>query len=54
MNTQNILKSFGSLLDVKVDGSQYYDFDLAKTQNDYDKTLFQRQQDIAEPCAKFY
>lgn len=36
MNTQNIFKSFGSLLDVKIDSSEYYDFDLAKTQNDYD------------------
>lgn len=35
MNTQNIFKSFGSLLDIKLDSSEYYDFDLAKTDNDY-------------------
>lgn len=40
MNTQNIFKSFGSLLDVKVDSSEYYDFDLGKTQDDYNTQIF--------------
>ena len=39
MNTQNILKSYGSRLDIKLDSSEYYDYDLAKTENDYDKDV---------------
>lgn len=36
MNNQNILKFFGSKLDVKLDSSEYYDYEIAKNEYDYD------------------
>ena len=36
MNTQNILKFYGSKLRVSLDSSEYYDYDLTKNQDDYD------------------
>lgn len=39
MNTQNILKYYGSKLDVKLDHSEYYDLELGGVNNDYDSTL---------------
>jgi len=38
MNTQNILKFYGFILDVKLDSSEYYDFELT-TDNDYDHSV---------------
>lgn len=35
MNTQNILKFFGSKLDVKLDSSEFYDYEISKTTDDY-------------------
>lgn len=39
MNTQNILKYFGSKLDVKLDGSEYYDYELGNVQDDFDSDV---------------
>lgn len=39
MNTQNILKYYGSKLDIKLDHSEYYDLELGKVDNDYDISL---------------
>lgn len=39
MNTQNILKYFGSKLDVKLDGSEYYDYELGTIQDDFDSDV---------------
>lgn len=36
MNTQNILKFFGSKFDVKLDSSEYYDYELSTIQDDFD------------------
>jgi len=36
MNTQNILKYYGSKLDVKLDHSEFYDYQISKTELDYD------------------
>lgn len=35
MNNQNILKFFGSRLDIKLDSSEYYDYELSKIEGDY-------------------
>jgi hypothetical protein len=35
MNTQNILKYYGSKLDVFLDSSEYYDYELSKVEDDY-------------------
>jgi hypothetical protein len=35
MNNQNILKFYGSQLDLKLDSSEYYDIELTKTEDDY-------------------
>ena len=35
MNTQNILKYYGSKLDIKLDGSEFYDYELSSIPNDY-------------------
>ena len=39
MNTQNILKFYGTKLDVKLDSSEYYDYELAKLDDDYNKDV---------------
>lgn len=39
MNTQNILKFFGSKLDIRLDSSEYYDFELSSVLDDFDKKL---------------
>ena len=36
MNSQNILKFYGSKLDLKLDSSEFYDFEVGKTEVDYD------------------
>ena len=35
MNSQNILKFYGSRLDLKLDSSEFYDYEISKTQGDY-------------------
>lgn len=39
MNTQNILKFYGSKLDVKLDSSEFYDFEIAKDDIDFDTSV---------------
>jgi hypothetical protein len=39
MNTQNILKYYGSKLDVKLDSSEYYDYDLGLVGDDFDSDV---------------
>lgn len=39
MNTQNILKFYGSNLDLKLDSSEFYDFEIGKTLMDFDDDL---------------
>jgi hypothetical protein len=39
MANQNILKFYGSKFDLKLDNSEFYDFEIAKTEGDYDVNL---------------
>lgn len=39
MNTQNIFSFYGHKLDVKLDSSEYYDFELDKQGDDFDESL---------------
>jgi hypothetical protein len=39
MNTQNILKFYGTKLDVKLDSSEYYDYEMGKLDDDYNKDV---------------
>jgi hypothetical protein len=39
MNSQNILKFYGSKLDLKLDSSELYDFEMGGVENDYDISL---------------
>lgn len=39
MNTQNILKFFGSKFDVKLDSSEYYDYELTKIDDDFNSDV---------------
>ena len=39
MNTQNILKFYGTKLDVKLDSSEYYYYELTKIDDDYNKDV---------------
>lgn len=39
MNTQNILRFYGSKLDLKLDSSEFYDYELAKVNLDYDSEV---------------
>jgi hypothetical protein len=39
MNNQNILKFYGTKLDVKLDSSEYYDYELTKLDDDYNKDV---------------
>ena len=46
MNTQNILKFYGSKLDIKLDNSEFYDYEIAKTDSDYDINLLDFSSEI--------
>lgn len=46
MNTQNILKFYGSKLDVKLDSSEYYDYELGKVDIDYDTDVLDLSREI--------
>jgi hypothetical protein len=35
MNTQNILNFYGSKFDIRLDSSEFYDYEISKIQNDY-------------------
>jgi hypothetical protein len=39
MNRQNILNFYGSRLELKLDSSELYDYELSKTQGDYDEDV---------------
>ena len=39
MNRQNILNFYGSKLDLKLDSSELYDYQLTKNEDDYDVNL---------------
>jgi hypothetical protein len=39
MNNQNILKFYGTRLDIKLDSSEYYDYELSNLDNDYNKDV---------------
>lgn len=39
MNNQNILKFYGTKLDVKLDSSEYYDYEVSKLDDDYNKDV---------------
>lgn len=39
MNSQNILKFYGSRLDLKLDSSEYYDYEIAKVDADFDSDV---------------
>jgi hypothetical protein len=39
MNNQNILKFFGSRLNLKLDSSEYYDYELSKIEGDYNTNV---------------
>lgn len=39
MNTQNILKFFGTKLNIKLDSSEFYDHELSKVDDDYNEDL---------------
>lgn len=45
MNTQNILKYYGSKLDIKLDHSEFYDLELGGVNNDYNADLL----DLSSP-----
>lgn len=46
MNTQNILKYWGTKLDIQLDSSEYYDYELAKTEVDYDELVLDLENSI--------
>jgi uncharacterized protein (TIGR02145 family) len=46
MNSQNILKFYGSKLDVKLDTSELYDFQLSGVDDDYDASVLDINSDI--------
>lgn len=39
MNSQNILKFFGKRIDVKLDSSEYYDYELSNNDNDFNSDV---------------
>jgi hypothetical protein len=39
MNTQNILNFYGTKLDVRLDSSEYYDYEMTKLDDDYNKDV---------------
>lgn len=46
MNTQNILKYWGTKLDIQLDSSEYYDYEIAKTEVDYDELVLDLESSI--------
>lgn len=46
MNTQNILKYFGSKLDVRLDSSEFYDYEISKVDDDYNTDVIDLSQPI--------
>ena len=46
MNTQNILKFYGSKLDLSIDSSEFYDYEISKVQNDYNSDVIDFSKNI--------
>ena len=46
MNTQNILKFYGSKLDIKLDSSEFYDYELGKTDLNYNTEVLDLNTEI--------
>jgi hypothetical protein len=46
MNTQNILKFYGSKLDIKLDSSEFYDYELGKVDLDYNIDVLDLSKEI--------
>lgn len=46
MNTQNILKFYGSNLDLKLDSSEFYDYEIVKTAADFDDSVINFEEEI--------
>jgi hypothetical protein len=46
MNTQNILKYFGTKLDIRLDSSEFYDYEISKVEGDYDTDVIDLTQPI--------
>ena len=47
MNSQNILKFWGSKLDLQLDSSEYYDYEISKTELDYDSLVLDLDNSIS-------
>ena len=45
MNTQNILKYYGTKLDIKLDSSEFYDYEISKVEGDYNTDVL----DLSRP-----
>ena len=52
MNTQNILKYYGTKLDVRLDSSEFYDYEISKVQDDYDVDVLDLTQPITYESLK--
>lgn len=52
MNSQNILKFWGSKLDLKLDSSEYHDYEIYKTDLDYDDAVLDFNTSITYPTLK--
>jgi hypothetical protein len=52
MNSQNILKFWGSKLDLKLDSSEYHDYEVYKTDLDYDDAILDLNTPIVYPTLK--
>jgi hypothetical protein len=47
MNTQNILRFYGSKLDLKLDSSEFYDYELGKNDIDYNTDVLDLSKEIS-------
>ena len=46
MNSQNILKFWGTYMDLKIDSSEYHDYEISKTESDYNSIQgFEKQKE---------
>lgn len=52
MNSQNILKFWGTKLDLKLDSSEYHDYEVQKTELDYDSDVLDLSTPIDYPTLK--
>jgi hypothetical protein len=52
MNSQNILKFWGTKLDIKLDTSEFYDYEVSKTEADYNDEVLDFDTPISYPSLK--